>query len=263
MKIETIQTGNFSMDYFRFGQGKTPLVILPGLSVQSVMGSAEAVVHAYQLFSDDFTVYVLDRRHELPEEYSMYEMARDTAEAINSLRLGPVCLFGASQGGMLAALISIEHPELVGRLILGSTSARVTEETLSLIESWVRLAKAGNAEELYLSFGKALYPRSVFEQSRELLIEAAKSVTGEELARFVILAGSFDGFNVLQELKKITCPVLVIGSEDDRVLGGEASRQIAAQLPDCTLFMYDGYGHAAYDTAPDYKERILRFLSTD
>jgi hypothetical protein len=24
--------------------------------------------------------------------------------------------------------------------------------------------------------------------------------------------------------------------------------------------MYDGYGHAAYDTAPDYKERILDFL---
>jgi len=24
--------------------------------------------------------------------------------------------------------------------------------------------------------------------------------------------------------------------------------------------MYDGYGHASYDTAPDYKDRILRFL---
>ena len=25
--------------------------------------------------------------------------------------------------------------------------------------------------------------------------------------------------------------------------------------------MYDGYGHAAYDTAPDYKERVLGFLA--
>ena len=24
--------------------------------------------------------------------------------------------------------------------------------------------------------------------------------------------------------------------------------------------MYSGYGHAAYDTAPDYRERILDFL---
>jgi hypothetical protein len=25
--------------------------------------------------------------------------------------------------------------------------------------------------------------------------------------------------------------------------------------------MYDGYGHAAYDFAPDYKEQVLKFLS--
>jgi len=25
--------------------------------------------------------------------------------------------------------------------------------------------------------------------------------------------------------------------------------------------MYDGYGHAAYDTAPDYKARMLSFLN--
>jgi len=46
------------------------------------------------------------------------------------------------------------------------------------------------------------------------------------------------------------------------VVGGEASQEIADLLKDrdCTLYMYDGYGHAAYDLAPDYKERILDFL---
>lgn len=27
------------------------------------------------------------------------------------------------------------------------------------------------------------------------------------------------------------------------------------------LYMYIGYGHAAFDTAPDYRQRILRFLN--
>ncbi|MBQ2617108.1 MAG: alpha/beta hydrolase, partial [Synergistaceae bacterium] len=60
-----------------------------------------------------------------------------------------------------------------------------------------------------------------------------------------------------------TCPVLVLGSNDDRVLGGEASVQIMESLKvksGCELFMYDGYGHAAYDIAPDYRERMLKFL---
>ena len=264
IKIETVRTDRLEMDYFRFGHGKETLVILPGLSVQSVMGAADAVAEAYSLLTDDFTIYLFDRRRDLPAVYSLKGMARDTAEAIRTLGLGPVCLFGTSQGGMAALCLAIEHPELVRRLVLGSASARITDRENELFEAWIRLAKAGDAQGLYLSFGEAVYPPAVFEQSRQLLIDAAKTVTEEELRRFVILAETILDFNVLDEVEKIACPVLVIGSRDDRVLGGDASVQIAARLKDCDsseLFLYDGYGHAAYDTAPDYKERLLRFLT--
>ena len=74
---------------------------------------------------------------------------------------------------------------------------------------------------------------------------------------------SFRGYDLLDDLYRITCPVLVIGSEDDHVVGAEASVQIAEHLSDqteCEIYMYDGYGHAAYDLAPDYKERLPGFL---
>ena len=96
IKIETVRTDRLAMDYFRFGHGKENLVILPGLSVQSVMGAADAVADAYSLLTDDFTIYLFDRRRDLPAVYSLKEMARDTAEAIRALGLGPVCLFGTS-----------------------------------------------------------------------------------------------------------------------------------------------------------------------
>ena len=266
MRIETFTTDTFQMDYLCFGHGKTPLVIFPGLSVQSVMGFADAVANAYSPLTDDFTIYVFDRRRELPEQYSIYDMDEDSAEALRTLQPGPVCLFGAFQGGMIAISIALSHPQLVQRLILGSTAACITQRSQDLFESWIRLAKEGKAEELYLSFGQAIYPQTIFEQSRGLLIEAAKTVTEEELSRFVILAGAIIGFDVADELKKITCPVLVIGSKDDQVLGAEASYQIAKRFKDrtdCELFMYDGYGHAAYDTAPDYKERIHHFFISE
>lgn len=112
IKIETIKTDKFTMDYFRFGEGKETLVILPGLSVQSVMASADAVADAYRPLTDDFTIYLFDRRKELPDSYSVYEMAQDTAEAIQAAGLEHVNLFGASQGGMIAMIITLEHPEL-------------------------------------------------------------------------------------------------------------------------------------------------------
>ena len=264
--IETIKTDAFSMDYFKFGRGEKTLVILPGLSVQSVMGSADAVADAYQILTDDFTIYLFDRRKELPASYSIHEMAQDTAEAMRVLGLENVCLFGTSQGGMIAMDIAINHPELVQKLVLGSTSACVTEENYGTVEEWIRLAKAGDATELYLAFGDAVYPREVFEQYRELLADAAKTVTPDELNRFIILAEGMKGFNVTDDLSKIACPVLTIGSADDQVLGADATAQIAERLkdrPDFEMYMYDGYGHAAYDTAPDYKERLLRFLAPE
>lgn len=264
IKIETAAVNDFTMDFFRFGHGKDILVILPGLSVQSVMGSAEAVADAYRPLTDDFTIFVFDRRKELPASYSICEMARDTAEVLRSLGTDRIHLFGASQGGMIAMEIAVSYPDLVKKMVLGSTSACITEEQSRLFEKWIRLAEDKNAEALYLSFGEALYPKAVFEQARDLLTGMAATVTDEELRRFIILADGAKNFDITQDLGKIICPVLLIGSNDDRVLGAEASRLIAEHLnsrPDFELYMYDGYGHAAYDTAPDYKDRILHFLT--
>ena len=87
IRIETVSTDTFSMDYFRFGKGDKTLVILPGISAQSIMGLADAVADEYRVFMNDYTVYVFDRRKELPAAYPVLEMASDTAKAIRALGL--------------------------------------------------------------------------------------------------------------------------------------------------------------------------------
>jgi pimeloyl-ACP methyl ester carboxylesterase len=128
IEVKTVKTETFSMEWFSFGRGEKTMVILPGLSVQSVMGLASFVAEAYRMFADDHTVYMFDRRKELPASYSIKEMAADTAEAMRELGLSGVDLFGASQGGMIAMQIAIDHPELVHKLVLCSTSSAVDEE---------------------------------------------------------------------------------------------------------------------------------------
>jgi len=263
IEVKTVKTDAFSMDWFSFGKGERAMVILPGLSVQSVMGLAGLVAEAYKMFADDHTVYMFDRRKDLPASYPIKKMAEDTAEAMRTLGIGDADLFGASQGGMIAMQIAIDDPDLVHKLVLCSTSSAVGEKQYGAIGRWVDLAKAGDREGLYMAFGEAVYPEEVFEKSKKALGDAAKTVTGEDLERFVILA-DMKGFDVTDDLKKIQCPALVLGSMDDQVLGYEASFRIAENLgrkKGLVLHMYDGYGHAAYDLAPDYKEQVLKFLS--
>ncbi len=265
VRIETVRTETFSMEYFRFGRGDKTLVILPGLSVQSVMGAADAIAAAYRPIEDAYTVYVFDRRSDVPSPYTVRDMARDTAEAFRALGLKDVCLFGASQGGMIALVLAIEYPELVGRMVLGSSSAHVQEAQYRVLEEWIRLAKAGDRVGLYLAFGREIYPPAVFDACRDSLIAAAGTVTDAELARFICLAEGTRGFDVVKDLDRIRCPVLAIGVYEDGVLDSDATMEIAEKLdvrPDFRLYLYTGYGHAAFDTAPDYKERLLRFFAS-
>lgn len=260
----SVQNYDFRMNYFRFGSGEKTMVILPGLSVQSVMGSAEAVAEEYALFQDDFTVYVFDRRDDLPETYTVEDMAEDTAEAFRLLGLKDIYLFGASQGGMIAMTIAQKYPALVHSMILGSSACRVTDEQYEVIGSWTELAEKKDAEGLYLAFGEKLYPKAVFEQYKDVLIAMAETVTDEELRKFVILAEGTKGFDVSENMDLIRCPVLSLEADDDRVLGEEAGLLINEKMKDKDTFhyyVYSGYGHAAFDTAaPEYQERMHRFF---
>ena len=264
IKIESVRTDDHTMEYFKFGEGKEVLVILPGLSVQSVMSLANSIASAYRVFSEKYTVYVFERRKELPEPYTVADSARDTVQAFRGLGLDRVRLFGASYGGMVSMTIAARHPELVEKMALASTSAHVTAEAFETIEGWIRLAREGDAKGLYLAFGEALYAKEMFEILRDFLIDLAETVTEEELRKFRILAEGIKDFDITPELDQIRCPVLAIGDRQDRVLKDALTETIARNMEkraDFEVFMYDGYGHAAYDMAPDYKERLLRFFT--
>ncbi len=269
IKIETYRTNGFngfSMDYFSFGNGKKTLVVIPGLSIKSVMDNAEAIADAYKLMQDDFTIYVFDRRRELPRSYSISEMAKDTYRVMKELRLNDIYLFGVSQGGMIAMSIAIEHPGFVKKLVLGSTSSHITNNQLTALNKWIDLAKKRDAEALCLSFGELIYPPEVFEQYRDYLLDMSKTVTDEDIDRFIILASGTKGFHLTEILKVIRCPVLAIGVYEDPVLDSDATMEMAEQMDwngNFKLYMYTGFGHAAYDTAPDYCKRVYDFFMND
>ncbi len=43
-------------------------------------------------------------------------------------------------------------------------------------------------------------------------------------------------------------------------MGPEAARILAERIPHSTLFMYPGLGHAAYEEARDFNQRVFGFL---
>lgn len=258
-----VKINDFEMEYFKFGNGDRIFVIVPGLSIQSLISAKDSVENAYKLMAEDFTTYVFDRRKVIPDDYSIYDMADDTAAVMKELGLKDTYVFGASQGGMIAQVMTIRYPELVKKLVLGSTSSHVQPGQRTVIDKWIELASKGDKQGLYQEYGKEIYPPDVYEQYKDAFDAMAATVTDEDLKKFIILARSIRDFNITNELNRINCPVMALGVYEDPVLDSDAIMEIAENLddkPDFSLFMYKGYGHAAFDTAPDYKNRILDFF---
>ena len=264
-EINKVVTDDFSMEYFSFGKGDKTLVLIPGITIKSVMEAAEAVEGTFESYLNDWKVYVFDPPEDLPEDYSLEDIAADTAKAIWELGLSDINLFGASMGGMIAMVIAMEHPELVRKLILASTSSHVKPEQQAIIDKWTDLAQAKDVLALCRNYAADIYPEQVYEQNKAYFDDMAGTVTDNDLRRFITLGKAIKKFNVTDGLKKIKCPTLVTGAYEDIVLDDDATMEIAEKLDnrsDFRLHMYTGYGHAAFDLAPDYRQRMMDFLNT-
>ena len=78
--------------------------------------------------------------------------------------------------------------------------------------------------------------------------------------RFLVNAHAILAFNALEDLQNITCPTLIIGGEDDQIVGAQASYELKEHIPGSELFIYPGLGHAAYEEAADFNRRVFEFL---
>lgn len=260
IEIKKVVTDDFTMKYCSFGEGPKTLVMIPGLSLLSPMTFADTTAIAYKDMLQDFTIYLIDRREDMPEHYTIHDMARDTAAALKEIGIEEAYFFGTSQGGMIIQVIAIEYPKLVKKMVLGSTVSSVEGVDSELaLGKWIELAEAGEIHELNLSFSETVYSEATFRRFKKAISAMDKMVKPEDLRRFVILSKGIEGFDISSQLCNIKCPVLVIGSKMDRVF--EWSRILrTAELLGCESYFYEDYSHCVYDEAPDYKDRLMDFF---
>ena len=272
MKIETVHTSEFEMDFFRFGNPENPkIVVIPGLSLKSVMLSADNIETAYKKLSDNFEVYFIDRRKKIPlnskisensdetvSGYSIYEMAKDTAEVLKKLNLNDINLLGVSQGGMISQYIAINNPELVKRLLLVSTACKVEEKNRRLFETWESLSKNKASRKLAESFGTSVYSPGFYEKYKDNIFSAC-NCTDEEFEKFSIMVKSLYNLDLQQELYKIKCPAMVFAGQNDKIFSVEQSKAMAEKIG-CPLYVFKDFGHALYDESPEYIEKMLEFF---
>lgn len=245
-----------------FGKGERPLVIIPGLSLRSIKGMALPLAYMYRIFAKDFKVFVFDRRSRVPEGFTVENIAEDIAAAMNAAGIKRADVFGVSQGGMAAQYLAVRYPKLVCTLTLGVTLSRLNETVKTVVNGWIKSAESGDIEAVVTDMIPKMYSDKYIKKYGRFLPLIAKFTRLEDPDRFITLAKACLTCDIYGELEKIECPVFVIGGRADKVVTGEASEETAEKLggSKCRLFMYEEFGHAAYEEAKDFNQRILDFI---
>ena len=262
-KNGVLNLGNTRMEYIRFGSGTEHLIMLPGLGdgLRTMKGTALPMALMYRVFAKDFTVWAFSRKSELPEGYTTRDMARDQARAMELLGIERAHIFGVSMGGMIAQHLAIDFPEKVDRLILTVTSAKPNPILQESVREWIELARRGDHEGFMDSNLRRIYSEKYYRKNKWMIPLVGRLTKPKSYDRFFVQAEACLTHDTYDSLHQIGASVLVIGGEKDQALGGDASREIAAAIPNAWLRMYEQWGHGLYEEAKDFNRILLEFLS--
>lgn len=258
-KSLSLKLNNTEIDYITFGNGAKPLIMIQGLNTRGIKGAALSLAYMYRIFTKEYKVYLFDRRPDVWEGITVREMASDIAMAMDILALTNADVFGVSQGGMIAQYLAIDRPDLVNKLVLSVTLSKNNDTVKSIINNWIEMTEKGEMKKLVSDMAEKMYSDKYIKRYKPFFPLLTVLQKPKDVQRFIILAKSCLTCNSYMELNKIKCPVFVIGGNQDKVVSGNASAEIAQKI-NCNIFMYDGLGHAAYEEAKDFNNRVLEFL---
>lgn len=187
------------------------------------------------------------------------EWVRDLWELLDSLpQKGlPTRVVGISMGGVFALQLALERPDLIGKLVLINTFARLRPKSPRIW--WFFLVRFLLAHTIGIptqarAVAKRLLPRPEQEVLRQALIDQILQADPRAY-RAAMRALAF--YNASHRLAEIQIPTLVITAENDSTVPPELQKELACGIPGARHEIIPNAGHAAIVEQPELINRIL------
>ncbi len=257
-----LKLNDTTMDYIKFGKGSENLILIPGLgeSYTNPKGKALPLAYFFKAFAKNYTVYIFARKRPLPQIYSNREMAGDIAYAMDLLNIPKAHIYGISQGGMIAQHLAINYPQKLNKLIIALSLSRQNKVVQGAIKPWISMVQKGEFKTMLEDVAIKSYTPKGLKLRKPFVPLLAALTKPKSFDNFITQANACLSQNCYMDLCNVKAPTLVIGAQKDAILGVEGSIEIAEAIQGSQLYIYQNYGHGAYEEAKDFNTRVLNFL---
>jgi pimeloyl-ACP methyl ester carboxylesterase len=190
--------------------------------------------------------------------------ADGVATAMRELNLGPVAIEAESGGGRIGLWLTVDHPELVSRLVLAAVASE-TPPSSAMAERmgrWIGLAEEGDWGSFFALMAQQM--KAAAEPEAGAFGAAARlqprPATPERFIgelRATLDPSSF----VTDRLGEIGVPTLVLSGELDQVVPLASSRLVAERIGGARLVTDPTCGHTVRSSFTGYDELVEAFLA--
>ena len=219
-----------------YGKG-TPVLLIHGNG-----GSINAFTPTIPYLSKKYKVIAADSRAQgkstdFADSLSFEQMADDYAVLLDSLHMDKVDVIGWSDGGIIALLLAIRHPEKINRLV--SSGANCWPDSTALIPSgWME-------------------DKQYYEKHKRTVWQ-----TPQEKNNWKIFLLDWMQPNIsLPSLEQIHCPSLIVSGDKD-VIRLEHTVAIYQHIPEAELWVLPHSGHATLrEHSQAFNQQVDAFFS--
>lgn len=251
---------NVNIYYEVSGQGE-PLLFIHGLASSSRSWKKQIPV-----FSQHYRVITFDiRGHGRSDKplglYSIELFAADAVELMNALGISSAHVVGFSMGGMVGFQLAVDVPEMVKSLVAVNScpegSMRTFNDSIECFKHIVLRQFNGRRKRRQDADGQ-LVQASMLENSHESVIE--RLAVNNKLA-YASAFRSLVAWSVVDRLHTITCPILLVTSDQDYV-PVSVKQGYASKMTCVEVAVIDNSSHAIpTERAEEFNAVVMEFLS--
>lgn len=197
------------------------------------------------------------------------DMAKGATTFIKAMGLKKVNLLGFSLGSFIAQQIALTEPDLINKMILTGTGPKGAVG-LSNLTNLLAAGAGLTAEQNFLYFGFTKSEASIqagtasYKRVHERTTDRDPAVSQESAGAAVqaVLGWAQPNATALDELKKVTFPVLIAQGKEDLPVPVENAVNMSQSLPNARLVVYPDAAHAAlFQYADAFVKEVVGFLA--
>jgi pimeloyl-ACP methyl ester carboxylesterase len=250
-----------------------PLLVLGGVEIglRPLAGSENAHVRRWEKRTARRPVVIMGRPlpdHPADAARMLHPRAAagSVARGLKALRsvAPPLAVEAESGGGRISLWLTVDHPELVARLVLSSVASETPADSqmTQRMAQWLDLAEEGKWADFFAQLAAQLKPAGS-GTALPAPVNGGFQPTPSTPERFIgELRATLDPSSfVTDRLGEIKVPTLVLAGGKDQVVPLASTRLVAERIPGAHLAVDPECGHTVRASFRGYDDLVEAFLA--